>query len=124
MSSFNPLGGKQACFKSGAFPVSSTSTGNVAPESGHFALSGGVGYLFTNGIQLQAGEDQGFPSLNSGKSNIDHCNRAVKFSPRSPFYKTHRGFSTCTSTKCKKLAKNKTACGKSRRLLLLLIKST
>lgn len=45
-----------------------------------FALAGGLGYQFTNGIQLQAGYDHGLSSLDSGKSNIDLYNRAVKFS--------------------------------------------
>ena len=45
-----------------------------------FGLAGGVGYQFTNGIQLQAGYDHGLRSLDSGKSNIDLYNRAVKLS--------------------------------------------
>lgn len=45
-----------------------------------FALSGGMGYQFASGIQLQAAYDHGLSTLDSGKSNIDIYNRAVKLS--------------------------------------------
>jgi hypothetical protein len=45
-----------------------------------FGVAGGIGYQFTNGIQLQAGYDHGLSSLDDGKSNIDLYNRAVKLS--------------------------------------------
>lgn len=45
-----------------------------------FGLTGGVGYQFLNGIQLNLGYDHGLTSLDDGKSNFDVYNRGVKFS--------------------------------------------
>lgn len=45
-----------------------------------FALAGGIGYQFTNGLQLNATYDHGLTSLDQGRSNLDIYNRAVKFS--------------------------------------------
>lgn len=45
-----------------------------------FALTGGVGYQFINGVQLNVAYDHGLTSLDEGKSNFDVYNRAVKFS--------------------------------------------
>ncbi len=45
-----------------------------------FGISSGLGYQFTNGIQLQAAYDHGLSSLDNGKSNIDLYNRNVKLS--------------------------------------------
>lgn len=46
-----------------------------------FALAGGLGYQFVNGIQLNAGYDHGLSSLiDAGNSNVDVYNRVVKFS--------------------------------------------
>lgn len=45
-----------------------------------FALAGGVGYQFSNGVQLNATYDHGLTSLDQGRSNFDVYNRAVKLS--------------------------------------------
>lgn len=45
-----------------------------------FALTGGVGYQFINGVQLNLAYDHGLTSLDEGKSNFEAYNRAVKFS--------------------------------------------
>jgi hypothetical protein len=45
-----------------------------------FALAGGIGYQFTNGLQLNATYDHGLTSLDQGRSNFDIYNRALKFS--------------------------------------------
>lgn len=44
-----------------------------------FALAGGVGYQFNNGVQLNATYDHGLTSLDQ-RSNFDVYNRAVKLS--------------------------------------------
>lgn len=44
-----------------------------------FALAGGVGYQFSNGVQLNATYDHGLTSLDQ-RSNFDVYNRAVKLS--------------------------------------------
>lgn len=45
-----------------------------------FALTGGMGYQFMNGVQLNLGYDHGLSSLDEGRSNFEAYNRAVKFS--------------------------------------------
>lgn len=45
-----------------------------------FGLSGGLGYQFMNGIQLNVAYDHGLTTLDAGKSNFDVYNRAVKLS--------------------------------------------
>lgn len=45
-----------------------------------FALTGGMGYQFVNGVQLSLGYDHGLTTLDEGRSNINAYNRAVKFS--------------------------------------------
>lgn len=45
-----------------------------------FGLTGGLGYQFINGFQLNVAYDHGLTTLDAGKSNFDVYNRAVKFS--------------------------------------------
>ena len=45
-----------------------------------FGLTGGLGYEFGNGINLQAGYEYGLSSLDEGRSNINAFNRVVKVS--------------------------------------------
>lgn len=45
-----------------------------------FGLSGGLGYEFINGINLQAGYEYGLSTLDEGRSNVDAYNRVIKVS--------------------------------------------
>lgn len=53
---------------------------NMGLRKFDFALTGGVGYQFHNGVQLNLGYDHGLSSLDEGSSNFEAYNRAVKFS--------------------------------------------
>ncbi len=45
-----------------------------------FGLTGGLGYQFINGVQLNVAYDHGLTTLDAGKSNFDVYNRALKLS--------------------------------------------
>lgn len=45
-----------------------------------FGLTGGVGFEFANGINLQAGYDWGLSTLDEGNSNVQAFNRVAKVS--------------------------------------------
>ena len=45
-----------------------------------FGITGGLGYEFAGGINLQAGYEYGLSSLDEGKSNVDAYNRVIKVS--------------------------------------------
>ncbi|AHM63601.1 hypothetical protein D770_26790 [Flammeovirgaceae bacterium 311] len=45
-----------------------------------FGVTGGIGYEFAQGLNLQAGYEWGLSSLDEGKSNFDAYNRVIKLS--------------------------------------------
>ena len=45
-----------------------------------FAVTGGLGYQFSNGVNLSAGYEHGLSTLDEGSSQIDAYNRVFKFS--------------------------------------------
>jgi hypothetical protein len=45
-----------------------------------FGVTGGIGYEFARGLNLQAGYEWGLSSLDEGKSNFDAYNRVIKVS--------------------------------------------
>jgi hypothetical protein len=45
-----------------------------------FGVTGGIGYAFTNGLNMQAGYEWGLTSLDEGRSNVDAYNRVIKVS--------------------------------------------
>lgn len=57
---------------------------NTKAEAGlrkfDFGVTGGLGYEFAGGINLQAGYEWGLSTLDEGRSNVDAFNRVVKVS--------------------------------------------
>jgi hypothetical protein len=68
--------------EAGAFGLSYEQAWSADPglRKVDFGLTGGLGYEFAGGFNLQAGYEWGLSSLDEGRSNVDAFNRVVKLS--------------------------------------------